>query len=851
MYRTVSRSGEARLNLPASNFEQLSAQQKRQLLAELLQKRSSQPKDRPLSLGQERLFRLACLKPDVPIYNVAVAYRLKGQLAVRAIEQAVRSIERRHDILRTTFPLIDGKPVQHIVPTQDHSDAFLQINLDAVPEPERSQRISQAIESEVTRIIDLAQAPLWRVALLRLGEDAHILVLTMHHIITDGWSFDVLLKELTALYRAFRQGDGSPLPELSLQYHEYAEEQRKSFAGAEFESQRRYWTDQLAGSIPPLRLPGGRSKSDGNQGAISFPFALSIELSRELINLSQRENATLFVTMLAGFEALLHQSTQQEDLLLSTPVTGRHRSHSRDLIGYFNNILPMRLDLSGDPSLLELVRRTRRVAFDAYKNQDVPFQWNADLPSLRRMSLSRLLFSLDMEWPPRLDLVGLACEPIAVDTAAADFDFSVSLWTSQGQILGNLRFKQELFDEATIAQLSESYRKLLAILVEAPERALSSLPRFVSARVQEPVAAVVRNDSLANLPRSAIELRLVQEWEDELERRPIGIRDDLLSLEASSLAVTSLAVRIQSVFGTDIPVTEIFRAGTIERMAALLQSRDKSLTHSPLAPIQRSGTKPPLFLCEGVGLYFPLVPYLGDDQPVYGLVSEIRADFPRVEDLASHYLSVVLETQPDGPYYLGGASFGGIVALEMAQQLQALGHEVRLLALLDTPGPDAYRLKTPARRALGHCKNLMRYGFPYLKEKIGNRFRGLAQDLSHREGAKTSPTSNPIADGDQLRKIFYESAMTYQVKPYAGRITLFMLAQRSAMSDSLFDPALGDISPFLGWDSVAADGVERYDLQGEHLTILREPFVRELGKRLRQCLDREQLAEIARARRLS
>jgi thioesterase domain-containing protein len=277
-------------------------------------------------------------------------------------------------------------------------------------------------------------------------------------------------------------------------------------------------------------------------------------------------------------------------------------------------------------------------------------------------------------------------------------------------------------------------------------------------------------------------------------------------------------------------------------MATLLQSRDRELTSSPLAPIQRHGTRPPLFLCEGVGIYFPLVPYLGDDQPVYGLVTEILDDFPDVVALATHYVGVVLETSPKGPYYLGGVSFGGLVAFEMAQQLHAMGHKVGLLALMDTPGPGAYRLKPPVRRAVGHFRNLMRYGYPYLKAKMGKRVNGLTPKASDRKTAQPSSTSRLIADVGQLRNLFEQRAATYQWKPYAGRIALFMLAQRGAMSDSLFDPMLGDISPSLGWDSIAAGGVERYELKGEHVSILREPFVRDLGVQLRECLRREQPA---------
>jgi thioesterase domain-containing protein len=813
------------------------------MLAELLQKRAAQPKDRPLSVGQERLYRLARLNPDVPLYNVAVAYRLKGLLNVRALEQAVRGIEERHEILRTSFPLVDGKPIQRIAPLETRGDVFHQIDLQVSD----GDCAEQAIQSEIMRAMDLARDTLWRLALIRLSEQEYILVLTMHHIITDGWSFDLFLKELSALYRAFDQGQDSPLGKLALQYSDYAERQKASFSDPEFASQRTYWEEHLAGSIPPLGLPADRSRSvAGSRAAASFPFALSEDLSRALTTLSLRENGSLFMVMLAGFAALLQRSTLQEDLLLCTPVTGRHRPQSKDLIGYFNNILAIRLDLSGDPDLLELVRRARRVSLGAYKNQDVPFQWNADLPSLRRMPLSHLLFSLDMEWPPRFELLGLACEPVATDTGSADFDLSVSLWVTDGRIFGNLRYKRELFDKATIAKIDEGYRTLLETMVAEPGRKLSSIPRFVPARKLKPVAAArdsAEKNPAAELPRSALQLRLAKEWEEVFERSPIGIHDDLQSLGASSLAVASLAARIQDVFQTDLPVTAIFRAGTVEKMAILLQSRDASLAQSPLAPIQPRGSKPALFLCEGVGIYYPLVPYLGLDQPVYGLVSEIVADFPTVKHIASQYLKVLLEVQPEGPYHLGGVSFGGLVAFEMAQQLHAMGRKVGVLALMDTPGPDAYHVKPPLKRVLGHARNLLRFGYPYLNLKLGKRLQRMRSKPSQPQQAEESVSkSGLLGDVEQLRRLFEHSARTYEIKPYRGRITLFMLAQRNAMSDSLYDPALVDINPTLGWGAIAAEGVELYELEGEHVSILREPFVRELGNQLSRCLDREQTA---------
>jgi thioesterase domain-containing protein/acyl carrier protein len=331
-------------------------------------------------------------------------------------------------------------------------------------------------------------------------------------------------------------------------------------------------------------------------------------------------------------------------------------------------------------------------------------------------------------------------------------------------------------------------------------------------------------------------------WQQLLDRSPIGPDENFFDLGGDSLRAIQMCIDVEAATGRQLPITLLFEAPTIAQLATAIGAEElqgDSLARSPLVPIQPCGSKPPLFLCEGVAIYFPLVSYLGNDQPVYGLVTEAVADFASLEDLALHYLSVLMQTQPEGPYYLGGFSLGGVVALEMAQQLRAMGHRVGLLALIDTPGPGAYRLKTPARRALGHAKNLIHYGLPYLKAKKWKWFHSLSQKFLLRVHAEPKLDSRLIANVDQSRALFNYKARMYEIKPYTGQITLFIVARRNGMN-SLFDPELGDVDPSLGWSSVAVGGLRKYELEGDHLSILAEPFVRPLGKQLRDCLDHGQ-----------
>jgi thioesterase domain-containing protein/acyl carrier protein len=496
----------------------------------------------------------------------------------------------------------------------------------------------------------------------------------------------------------------------------------------------------------------------------------------------------------------------------------------------------MRFDLCGDPTFVEVLRRTRRVALDAFKYQDLPFQVIADSPNLRALSLSRVLFSVDIEWPPKLTLSGLTSQAWAVRTDTADFDLTVSLWMEDEELRGVFEYKTELFNEDTIARATADYLELLATVADKPDTAISTLPARTKPDAESRVAPVGRHQSAYHPPRSPTELRIINELEDILGIHPVGIDDDLFELGAPSLAVARLSERLRRTFQVELPLAAIFQARTVGRIAALVRDGRAGLSSSALAPIQPLGVHPPLFLCEGLGIYYPLIRHLGEEQPVYGLVTDLARNYPRVEDVAASYIAEVRAVQPEGPYYLGGLSFGGIVAFEMAQQLRTLGQEVALLALFDTPTPWAFTPKPFFRRLGGHLRNLRRFGFGYVKKKFGRRLKSLQRILATRSGLSGDSQSDVIANTDRLRHVFSTTADQYDLRTYPGRATLFVLAERAGMSDSLFDPALGEIDRQLGWGRVAAGGVEVHEVPGEHISIFREPNVRSLAEKLTNCL---------------
>ena len=802
------------------------ADAKRQRLEALLRQRAATPRDTPLSVGQERLYRLSQLSPGEPFYNVAVAYRLRGALDPAALERAVLRIAERHEVLRASFPVVDGRPVQR-VPARPPAGLFVHREIGA-------DAIGAVVAAEAGQSFDMASGPLWRVSLFGIGGEDHVLTLVMHHIITDGWSFALILQELGALTAAFANGGAKPPEPPAMQYTAYAERQREGFADPGHAAQEAYWTQYLEGRIPALDLPTDRHDPTGaNRTADNLSLALPEALGEALMAFARREGVSAFMVTLAAFAAMLHRWSGQTDLVLCTPVTGRHRAQSREVVGYCNNILPIRLDLSGNPTLRDAVQRVRTATLAAHRHQDVPFETIAQAPSLRRIPLSRLLFSLDMPWPPALEIAGLDTEPVPVETGSADFDLSVSLWPVGDRLDGTLRYKTALFGPPRANAIAAAYRVTLATLVAAPDTPVGALTDALPPR-SEPTEAAWAGAAMER-PRFPLEERLAQLWRAVFDVRDIGIHDDFRAIGASSFSVAMLAERIQSTLGIAVDLPTLFRTATIARLAALLEQQDTALASDPLAPIRIDGTKPPLFLCEGVSIYYALVNRLADDRPIYALVRPVVSDFATVEDMAASYVDAILRACPSGLCHVGGLSFGGLVAFEVARQLKARGAEVGVLALFDTPGPNAYRPKGPLGRTLGHVGNLLRFGMPYLRLKLGTR---LGRQV--RGAEQVSEPADVGLDAAAQRRAFRRYASHYQIEPYDGRIVLFKLAHRDGMGDSLFDPALGRIDPLLGWGAVARGPLDCHAVDGDHVGMLHEPNVSVLAAALdahmEQCL---------------
>ncbi len=431
----------------------------------------------PLSFAQQRLWLLDQLDPGSPAYNLPATVRLEGRLDSSALERALAEICRRHEALRTTFPAPAGEPVQEVGPPQDF--VLSRVDLTGLPDP--TGEAGLLVTAEARRPFDLARGPLARVCLVRLRPEEHVLLLTLHHIVADGWSIGVLVREMAALYRAFAAGKPSPLAALPVQYADFARWQREWLRGEVLERGLAYWRGQLAGAPRVLDLPMDRPRPavPSQRGAIRR-LRLSAGLREDLAALARREGATLFMTLLAAFQALLFRMTGREDLVVGSPVANRNRAEIEGLIGFFVNLLALRVRLGGATGR-ELLARLREVALAAYAHQDIPFdklaeELGGERGGLSHAPLFQVVFALQEDARVGEALPGLTLRPLIPDSGTAKFDLAVSVRPGDDGIHVHLEHSTDLFEGTTIERLGAGFSNLLAAIAADPCRPLSALP---------------------------------------------------------------------------------------------------------------------------------------------------------------------------------------------------------------------------------------------------------------------------------------------------------------------------------------------------------------------------------------
>lgn len=445
-----------------------------------------------LSYDQERLWFLDQLEPNNPFYNVPIAVRLKGLLNASALEKSLNEIVRRHEILRTTFDLINGQVMQIISPAL--TIKLRTRSLEDLPEDEREREVLRLAGEEARKPFDLARGPLFRASLLQLGEQDRVALFTTHHIISDGWSVSVFIRELVLLYDAFSKGRASPLPELPIQYADFAEWQREWLKSEGLQSHLAYWKRQLAGAPPRLNLPIDRPRPSAQsfRGA-TLPLDLNASLTSALRSLGRQKGATLFMCLLAGFNALLYFYTKQEDLIVGTDIMNRNFLETEGLIGLLVNQLVLRTNLSGNPTFKELIVRVRETAVAAYAYQEVPFNKlveaiNPDR-SLDRSPLFQVKFIVQNVPPSQVGIEGLNLSRLAIDQGSAQLDLILNLTDVTNRMIGTLEYSTDLFDAATINRMLARYVTLLSFAVENADATLNRIVEVLAEADRQEISA--------------------------------------------------------------------------------------------------------------------------------------------------------------------------------------------------------------------------------------------------------------------------------------------------------------------------------------------------------------------------
>ncbi|MEE8583966.1 MAG: amino acid adenylation domain-containing protein, partial [Acidobacteriota bacterium] len=608
-----------------------------------------------LSFAQQRLWFLDQLDPGNASYNVPLALRLRGKLNLAALDATLQEIVRRHETLRTCFPLKQGKPVQAV---RQAEGLFLPtVDLSSRPLAEGRNQMRRLLDREAGRPFELASGPLLRTLLVRLDDDEHVLFVNMHHIVSDGWSLGIMVLELAALYEAFSSGRPSPLNELPIQYADFAHWQRKWLQGEVYEKQLRYWKRRLDG-MTALELPADRPRpTQPTYRGRSHHFRWPASLLESLKTLSRSQGATLFMTILAAFQALLQRYSGQSDVGVGTPIANRNRSETEGLIGFFVKTLVIRTSLSANPSFGELLSQVKETSLDAYAHQDIPFEQLVEAlqpeRSLSRSPLFQIVFALQNAPLPRQELPGLEVSPLKVDSGTSKFDLTLILSEWEGALEGVAEYSLDLFEASTIERLLRHFQALAQKAAENPNQAVATIPLLSEEERQCLVEAW--NATNREYPRQST---IQAAFEDQVRQSPdsvaVALGSRQMSCQELNRKANQVARRVQSQGAAPDSPVGIMAERSLEMVAGLLgilKAGAGYLPLDPLYPVERLE-----FMIEDAGAEIVLVqeplldrmPYWGAepiclDEGLRSLSDQAHAN-PRSDGADSQSLAYVIYT---------------------------------------------------------------------------------------------------------------------------------------------------------------------------------------------------------------
>ena len=856
-------TAELKTELAARKQDIITFLQRAAGVAPTVQLQPIEPVDRsaplPLSLAQQRIWRLYMLDPYSSELNVPVAWQLTGQLDVPALQTALDKMVTRQESLRTCFiAQPNGEASLHIKPTGSLPLRLMDVR--SLPNGEREAR--RLAEEEATiQPFDLQHTAV-TATLYQYDNQAYILLLNFHQIIFDWGAAGALINDLTTFYtQAVRQEDSTP-DSLTVQYVDYAHWQQNKQESAQGEAQRAYWQEKLGQPYTPLRLPR-RTASQTSRAAARESIIVPAALTQDLKTLSQQEGATLFMVLLSALNSLLYLPDEQEDLLLFS-TAGTNRLELKEVIGLFANPISYRTSLHGRPTFRQLLDQVKQVALEAHSHQDFPFERMIELLPIQgnRTSLFQVLFLYQHQPTPSLQLPEVTAQLLTVGVHAPAFALRLFMeeeavaGSSTTELRGWLEYQTELFDAEVLQQFVADWLALLEVVALEPTTAVVDLPRtwLTMAGTDE------GKDTTAVVipPRTPTEKILLTIWEELLHTSPISIHDDYFALGGHSLLATQLFHHIKTQLGAHLSLATLLQASTIAELATIIDGQKKAPSETgttsgwnSLVKIKTGDpNRRPLFLIHGAGgnilLYRDLAHHLHPDQPVYGLQAQGldgSGDYlTSFEEMAARYLREIRAVQPHGPYMLGGYCLGGGISYEMAQQLRQAGEEVALVAMFESFNVQSnplvltkkYQILQKIQNLWFHAANL--FTLPpremaaffgqktaVAKERLIERAHILSQNI--RQRFQNSNNGKPVLPHIIIDKVNDTALEHYHPQPYADAITLFRPQK----------DFIGAEDPYFGWGDLAKVQVHRLNVNPRGMLI--EPYVRELAALLQTRID--------------
>jgi len=800
----------------------------------------------PLTVYQERIWLLAQRAKQHPIYNLPMVFRLQGTLNITRLEQAINQVIKRHESLRTIFSVVNGLPQQHILPELKIKIAVVDVKTSPLSQAEEEQHIQTLINQEASHPFDLQAAPLIRVKLFQLRTDDFILMMTCHHIISDGWSLSVLLNEFSLFYTNLIQERQLKLPELTVNYgdftlwHQQHQEDRET-------SLLNYWTNQLTGALPLLNLPTDhpRPAIQTYKGTIQY-FHISQDVRTQTEAFSQAHGATLFMVLIAVFQVLLHHYSNQDDIVIGSPIASRNSSRLENLIGCFANVIPLRTQIQNNPSFREFLAQVKKVSLEGYTHLDFPaekvlsnFKYKRNLSYYPWFQVVFILLNV----PQRdFELPGLKITEKKFNKGAAICDLVFLVEPKAQGLQCSIEYNTALYNDQTITRWIEQFQQLLQELLTHPQQRIKQLPLLTEAEAsqlspkQHPSADEVLSvpdtaDTKHQFvePRNELERQLQNIWEAVFNLKAISIRDNFFELGGHSLLGLRLFSKIQQQTGQDFPVTTVFEAPTIEELARILQTKQEIIPESSVMTINPNGNKPPVFFVNSVGYAWKLSSFFPKDQPVYcvnifKIIDYLTHNFPQftLHDVAQKFIEDIRQIQPQGSYALVAYCSDSYLAFEVAQKFYSQGETVEFLGLIDAIW-DSHEVGFNF-----HYQNLREFGLSYLFHKI--RYQGKILSLINlirfnlkKVTAKLySRLDKPIPRKLKANKVLEQlrqATNNYTPQTYPGKINLFISSELRNFSHELLS-------------NLARAGLEVQEIPGYHNSFLQSPQIERLAEKL-------------------